>query len=109
MDKKKLEKLKAAYKVEKIAMDAEIKKIWDETDYVTKLAITRYVMERIWEHANEGGSYRYLIYDRLGFGMDSYSYLYPVGMNISNEFEVADEQSKGAIMDDPNENPELLK
>jgi hypothetical protein len=70
----------------------EAKKIYDETDYKTKLAITLFVMEKIWEHAISGGSYRSLIYDKLGFGTDAYSYLYPVGMNISNEFEVSDEQ-----------------
>jgi len=32
-----------------------------------------------------------LIYERLGFGADAYSYLFPVGMEISNEFVIEDE------------------
>ena len=71
-------------------LDIEAKKVWDETDYKVKLAITRHVMNKIVEHAISGGSYRSLIYDKLGFGLDSYSYLYPVGMTISNEFELPD-------------------
>ena len=40
-------------------------------------------------HAKEGGSYRYLIYDRLGFGMEAYVPLCEDGMTISNEFDIA--------------------
>lgn len=67
------------------------KAIWEKTDEDTKLALTLYVMEQIWEHAKDGGSYRSLIYSRLGFSIKAYSYLYPVGMNISNEFEVKED------------------
>ncbi len=69
-------------------ISTEAKEIFLKTDYKTRLAITLFVMEKIWEHAVEGGSYRVLIYSRLGFNTDAYSYLYPVGMNISNEFDV---------------------
>jgi hypothetical protein len=71
---------------DEISLEAE--KIFKETDIKTRLAITRFVMDKIWQHAVEGGSYRVLIYSRLGFDAEAYSYLYPVGMNISNEFEV---------------------
>jgi hypothetical protein len=71
-----------------MTIEEESKKIFLETDYRTRLAVTRFVMDKIWEHAKEGGSYRTLIYSRLGFNLDAYSYLFPVGMNISNEFEV---------------------
>jgi hypothetical protein len=72
----------------KISNEAE--EIFLNTDYKTRLAITRFVMDKIWEHAKEGGSYRTLIYSRLGFDLDAYSYLFPVGMNISNEFDVTE-------------------
>lgn len=75
-------------------LDAESVRIWNETPYQTRLAITRYVMERIWEHARDGGSYRHLIYGRLGFDLDAYSYLFPVGMDISNTFTVPDGDSE---------------
>ncbi len=43
-----------------------------ECPYETRLAVTAWVMEKIVEHAREGGTFRYLIYDRLGFGPDAY-------------------------------------
>ena len=56
-------------------------------DYGTRLAITAQVFEKIVEHAKDGGSFRYLIYERLGFGADAYLPLYKAGgMTISNEF-----------------------
>lgn len=79
-------------KTERKLPSDEAREVWNKTDEETKLAICLYVMERIWEHAVEGGSYRTLIYDRLGFDLCAYSYLYPVGMNISNEFEVREKQ-----------------
>jgi methionine salvage enolase-phosphatase E1 len=95
MDTNTKDDLKEIRKVFQAAMkerDAGVIRVWNETDEDTKLAITKYVMDRIWEHAIEGGSYRYLIYDRLGFSMAAYTYLYPVGMNISNEFDVSNKK-----------------
>lgn len=73
---------------DEMTIEEEAKKIFLATDYKTRLAVTRFVMDKIWEHAKSGGSYRTLIYSRLGFDLDAYSYLFPVGMNISNEFEI---------------------
>jgi hypothetical protein len=53
-----------------------------------KLAVTQWVFKHIVEHAREGGSYRYLIYDRLGFGMEAYVPLCDDGLTISNEFDI---------------------
>lgn len=56
-------------------------------DEETRLAVTAQVMRAIVDHAAEGGSFRYLIYDRLGFGFEAYVPLYNAGgMTISNEF-----------------------
>lgn len=63
-------------------------KLVEECDYNTKLAVTQWVMKHIVEHAQEGGSYRYLIYERLGFGMDAYAPLCADGLTISNEFDL---------------------
>ena len=54
-----------------------------------KLAVTQWVFKHIVEHAKEGGSYRYLIYDRLGFGMEAYAPLCADGLTISNEFDIS--------------------
>lgn len=61
----------------------------ENCDYDTKLAVTAWVFKNIVEHAKEGGSYRYLIYDRLGFDLDAYVPLFEAGgMEISNEFDI---------------------
>ena len=69
-------------------MDAEYAKMADECDPSLKLAVTQWVFKKIVEHAKEGGSYRYLIYDRLGFGPEAYVPLCADGMTISNEFDL---------------------
>jgi hypothetical protein len=60
----------------------------EKCDGETKLAITKWVMKHIVEHAKEGGSYRYLIYERLGFDVDAYVPLCDDGLTISNEFDL---------------------
>lgn len=57
-------------------------------DYETKLDIAAWVISKIDEHGAEPGSFRYLIYERLGFDLDAYSPLYLAGgMNITNELD----------------------
>ena len=64
----------------------------EDCDYETKLAVTAWIFGHIVDHAAEGGSFRYLIYDRLGFGPDAYIPLYNAGgMTISNEFILKEE------------------
>lgn len=44
-----------------------------------------WVFRHIRDHLREGGSFRYLIYDRMGFGFDAYEPLCLAGgMAISN-------------------------
>ena len=67
----------------------DLDKLVETCDYDTKLAVTAWVFKHIVDHAKEGGSYRYLIYDRLEFGFDAYVPLYYAGgMVISNEFDM---------------------
>ncbi len=49
-------------------------------------------MKHIVAHAKEGGTYRYLIYDRLGFAPDAYMPLMDDGITISNEFDLSDKK-----------------
>lgn len=68
-------------------------KIAAEMDYDTKLAIVAWVFRKICDHARDGGSFRYLIYDRLGFDLDAYAILYEAGgMEISNHFDLVDHE-----------------
>ena len=69
-------------------IDAEYADMVEWCDHDMKLAVTKWVMKHIVEHAREGGSYRYLIYDRLGFGPEAYAPLCSDGMTISNEFDL---------------------
>jgi len=67
----------------------ELDKLVEECPYETKLAVTAWIIRNIVDHAQQGGSYRYLIYDRLGFDIDAYVPLYEAGgMEISNNFDL---------------------
>jgi hypothetical protein len=68
--------------------DRELDALADSCDPKMKLAVTRWAMKHIVEQAKEGGSYRYLIYDRLGFGPEAYVPLCEHGLVISNEFDL---------------------
>ena len=72
---------------------------WNKLDYQTKLDVAKYIGKIIVDHATEGGSYRYLIYERLGFDVDAYGYLLDDYMTISNQF----------IIEEPMEPSELEK
>ena len=69
--------------------DDWIDELVKNSDYDTRLAITAWVMKHILDHAKDGGSYRYLIYDRLGFDADAYGVLQEAGaLDISNLFDL---------------------
>jgi hypothetical protein len=63
--------------------------IVDKTDYETRLAVTAWVFKNIIENAKDGGSFRCLIYDKLGYKTDAYCpLLLAGGMEITNELEL---------------------
>lgn len=63
--------------------------IWAEMSYEQRLAAADYIFRKITEHAKEGGSYRYLIYERLGFGPDAYAVLQFAGaLDVSNDYVI---------------------
>jgi hypothetical protein len=69
-------------------LDNDLDKMADECDPELKLAITKWAMKHIVDHARDGGSYRYLIYHRLGFDESAYAPLCRDGMTISNDFDL---------------------
>lgn len=88
-EKKPLSELFGGLRESFDAYDKHLEKLAEECDEETKLAVTAWVFRNIVDHAREGGSYRYLIYDRLGFGPEAYVPLYNAGgMTISNEFDI---------------------
>ena len=66
----------------------ELEHIVANCDPDTKLAVTQWVMKHIVNHARDGGSYRHLIYNRLGFETEAYAPLCIDGITISNEFDL---------------------
>jgi hypothetical protein len=76
-------------KISGILDNSWIDELVKNSDYDTRLAITAWVCKNILDHAKDGGSYRYLIYDRLGFNEDSYMVLQIAGaLDISNLFDL---------------------
>jgi len=78
-------------------------------DYQTKLDIAAWVISKIDEHGTNPGSFRYLIYDRLGFNPDAYVPLYSAGgMNISNELDYSYRENLASVVKEQNlDNKEL--
>lgn len=66
-------------------MDLTYEEVMASIDETQRLAVTMQVFEAIRDHMREGGTFRYLIYDRLGFDTDAYiALLSSGGMDISN-------------------------
>lgn len=47
---------------------------WNSLPEDQRLLVAVYIFKKLHEHFMEGGSYRYLIYDRLGFSIESGAY-----------------------------------
>ena len=83
--KEALDSLREAYK----EADKEMKQLAEDCPNDVKIAVTAWAIKHIVDHAQEGGSFRTLIYDRFGFGPEAYVPLYSAGgMTISNEFDI---------------------
>lgn len=67
-------------------MDDHFEKIAAECPFEIKLAVTVWVFHHLLAHLREGGTYRYLIYDRLA--LNDYPSLFD-GLDISNAFSEA--------------------
>lgn len=81
----------ASEMIAKLREDIEFGEPAPEVDYQSRLKVTEEIFRAVVDHASDGGSYRGLIYGRLGFQTDAYSPLYLAGgMTISNEFVMMD-------------------
>jgi hypothetical protein len=84
-----MEQISASLRARFADIKARYPALVEACPYEMKLAVTAWVMRAIVEHAQEGGTFRYLIYERLGFNPDAYVPLYDAGgMTISNEFDL---------------------
>lgn len=85
-------------------IDDTFPKLVAECPYETRLAVACWVIQHICAHARERGSYRYLIYDRLGFGPDAYVPLQFAGaLDVSNEFNLGSEEAEKKAEEDNRE------
>jgi len=56
---------------------------------------TAWVFAHLYDHLQDSGSFRYLIYNRMGYGIESYCPLYGAGgQSISNALIVEDDVKK---------------
>jgi hypothetical protein len=75
---------------------ARYPKLVEDCPYETRLAVVAWAFAKIVEHGREGGTFRYLIYDRMGFNGDAYVPLYDAGgMVISNELDLSESKTHG--------------
>ena len=96
LDMDTLKEMQKAFKEWQGSYDDMVRETWQKTPDEIKLELTAYVFRQLKDHMNEGGTYRYLIYDRLGFGPEAYTALYVNGgMDLSNAFcGVREEKNK---------------
>ena len=89
-DENKMTWWEASQELDKMIQEANgnLDEMADKCPSKLKLAVTRWAMKHIVDHARDGGSYRYLIYERLGFGPEAYVPLCDDGLTISNEFDI---------------------
>lgn len=76
-------------------------KLVEACPYEMRLAIAAWVIEKVVEQARDGGSFRYFIYELLGFNEDAYVPLYTAGgMTITNEFVISEPDEADASIHD---------
>lgn len=103
----RLQKLMDSMQARMKDIDARYPRLVEDCPYETKLAVTAWVFDKLVQHAKEGGSFRYLIYNRLGFGHDAYLPLCDAGgLVISNEFVLGPEEALTKSQADPNPRPQ---
>lgn len=74
------EPFRAAHREWRAAYETESSAAFASLDYQTRLKLVFHVFRML---AHDVGSYRYLVYDKLGFGMDAYAVLMD-GLDINN-------------------------
>lgn len=69
-----------------------------EMPYIARLAVACQVFKALCDHAREGGSFRHLIYNRLGFKNDAYIPLHQCGgTEISNYFKLPEKNEEAEL------------
>ena len=83
----------------KVAFEKEAEDAWNSLDYSHRLRIFYAVVKRIYEgEIKEKGSYRYILYDKFGFGPEAYvlgmdcGYMYLHNSIVDGEDKLATEK-----------------
>ena len=67
----------------------EDEKVWNSLDNNTRIAVASHIIRQVNSIGRDGGSFRYFIYNLLGFGPEAYVPLYEAGgMTITNEYDL---------------------
>ena len=72
--------LSEEFKKLKTTMLEDGENVWNNLTYDERLALLCYISKILHKHAMEGGTYRYLIYERFGFDLDAYAPLHLCGL-----------------------------
>lgn len=90
LDSEKVRQLEEAMLANLGMMNSAFPELVKGCPHFVRLAITCQVFRALVEHAKEGGSFRHLIYNRLGFEDGDYALLHLSGGTIiSNEFDLS--------------------
>lgn len=85
-----MEKMRKTFREAMLGWQREHDVVWEGLTSEQKLAAADVIFRAIDQHAREGGSYRHLIYDRLGLGHDSYAVLQCAGaLTLSNFYDLS--------------------
>jgi hypothetical protein len=98
-----LEPVQAAYRDWRVSFEAESSAAFASLDYDMRLKIVFHVFRML---AHDVRSYRVLIYDKLGFGMDAYSVLFD-GLAINNA--LVTERDRATADEEPDEDVEAAQ
>ena len=79
-DSKAVEKIKIYFEELEEKYLTKGKEIFNSLPYEDRLALVAYISKILSQHMTEGGTYRYLIYNRFGFDVDAYAVLQLSGL-----------------------------
>lgn len=80
----------------RVRFEKESEEAWSSLDYDTKLRVFYAVIKRLYEaEAKDKGTYRYILYDKFGFGPESYAIGMDCGlMYLHNAYVDIDEMEE---------------
>lgn len=75
-----MKRMQDIMKMRRVSQDTTLPELADACPPEMKMAVVCWFIRHLLQHATEGGTYRYMIYDRLNFGEDCYMPLQNAGL-----------------------------